>query len=119
MGNQREARRAWRTGLTQAQTEQSDFSASTSRVARLPVYGRSAGLSRTRSLYPAFSASINVEQTRAQLAMALQMVYLFLLCSVYHMAFLLLYLGTFFPFCSVLEVPGPEFYRTVYNRLES
>jgi hypothetical protein len=22
-------------------------------------------------------------------------------------------------FCSVLEVPGPEFYRTVYNRLES
>jgi hypothetical protein len=81
MGNQREARRAWRTGLTQAQTEQSDFSASTSRVARLPVYGRSAALSRTRSLYPAFSASINVEQTRAQLAMALQMVYLFLPCS--------------------------------------
>jgi hypothetical protein len=75
MGNQREARRAWRTGLTQAQTEQSDFSASTSRVARLPVYGRSAALSRTRSLYPAFSASINVEQTRAQLAMALEMRY--------------------------------------------
>ncbi|CAM6067644.1 unnamed protein product [Sphagnum tenellum] len=75
MGNQREARRAWRTGLTQAQTEQSDFSASTSRVAHLPVYGRSAALSRTRSLYPAFSASINVEQTRAQLAMALQMRY--------------------------------------------
>jgi hypothetical protein len=92
LGNQREARRAWRTGLTQAQTEQSDFSASTSRVARLPVYGRSAALSRTRSLYPAFSA-INVEQTRAQLAMALEMVYLFLPCSALPYGFFAALLG--------------------------